>query len=429
MRRREFIGLLGGAVVWPIAARAEQQRSLPRIGYLGLGSAADPRYEGEFLAGLRDLGYVEGKTIEIEFRFSGGDPDEVDKAAADFVKGNVDVIVAAATGVYAARRATSTIPIVMAAAGDAVAMGLAASLARPGGNVTGSNFFLPELMAKRLELLKEILPSMSSAGTLFRRGVASTPNILEVMRAAAKPLGVDLSPIEVSGPEQVRERVRELGGTKSWRRSSLSIYSRPRAPRSPRSPPSAVSLRSGRLELAAAGGLIGYGVDFPRCTAAPPYLSTGSSRARSPATSRSSSRRNSDRRQSQDRQSARDRHSADAARRRRRGDRMRRRAFMRLLGAAAAWPLAARAQSKPMPIVGILDPDVTFIFDAFVEGMRDLGYVEGRNIAYARKVLHGNLPSSPRSRPSWSIRRWMSSSPCLRRLFAPSSERRTRCRS
>ena len=262
MRRRDFIGLLGGAAVWPIQARAEQQRSLPQIGYLGLGTAADPRYEGEFLAGLRDLGYVEGKTIEIEFRFTSGDPDEVDKAAADFVKANVDVIVAAATGVYAARRATTTIPIVMEAAGDVVAMGLAASLAHPGGNVPGSNFFLPELMAKRLELLKEILPSMSSAGALFRRGVASTPNILEVMRAAAKALGVDLSPIEVSGPEELESAFASWAEQKVGAVVVVDIF----AIQSPAIAAIAAKRRIasiGSLELATAGGLIGYGADLP----------------------------------------------------------------------------------------------------------------------------------------------------------------------
>ena len=260
MRRRAFLGLVGGAVVWPIAARAEQH--LPRIGYLGLGAAANPRLEGEFLAGLRDLGYIEGKTIEIEFRFTGGDPDEVDKAAADFVKANVDVIVAAATGVYAARRATSTIPIVMAAAGDVIAMGLAASLAHPGGNVTGSNFFLPELMAKRLELLKEILPSMSSAGALFRRGVASTPNILEVMRAAAKALGVDLSPIEVSGPEEFESAFASWAEQKVGGVVVVDIF----GSQSPAIAAIAAKRRIasiGSLELATAGGLIGYGVDLP----------------------------------------------------------------------------------------------------------------------------------------------------------------------
>ncbi|MGA8712517.1 MAG: ABC transporter substrate-binding protein [Roseiarcus sp.] len=265
MRRRAFLGLVGGAAVWPIPARAEQQRSLPRIGYLGLGTAADPRYEGEFLAGLRDLGYVEGKTIEIEFRFTGGDPDEVDKAAAAFVKANVDVIVTSATGVYAARRATTTIPIVMEAAGDVVAMGLAASLAHPGGNVTGSNFFLPELMAKRLELLKEILPSMSSAGALFQRGVASTPNILEVMRAAANALVVDLSSIEVSGPEEfesafaswAEQKVGAVVVVDIFASQSLAIAAI-----------AAIAAKRriasiGSFELATAGGLIGYGADLP----------------------------------------------------------------------------------------------------------------------------------------------------------------------
>ena len=261
MRRRAFISLVGGAAIWPLAARAEQRGSLPRIGYLGLGTAADPRFEGEFLAGLRDLGYVEGKTIEIEFRFTGGDPGEVDKAAADFVRGNVDVIVSAATGVYAARRATSTIPIVMAAAGDVVAMGLAGSLAHPGSNVTGSNFFLPELMAKRLELLKQVLPSMSSAGALFRRGVASTTNILEVMRAAAKALGVDLSPIEVSEPEEFERAFATWAEQKVGAVAVVDIF----AVESPAIAAIAAKRRMasiGQLELATAGGLIGYGVDL-----------------------------------------------------------------------------------------------------------------------------------------------------------------------
>ena len=101
MRRRAFLAALGGAAIWPLSARAEQRSSLPRIGYLG-PPAADPRY-GEFLAGLRDLGYVEGKSIEIEFRFAGGDPERLAEAAAEFVHENVDIIVTSGTGVYAAQ--------------------------------------------------------------------------------------------------------------------------------------------------------------------------------------------------------------------------------------------------------------------------------------------------------------------------------------
>ena len=261
MKRREFVGLVGAAAAWPFVARAEQPSSPPRIGYLGLGTRPDPRFEGEFLAGLRDLGYVEGKTIEIESRFTGGDPDDADRAVADFVKENVDVIVASATGVYAARRATSTIPIVMATAGDVVAMGLASSLAHPGGNVTGSNFFLPELMAKRLELLKEVLPSMSNAGTLFRRGVASTPNILEAMRAAGKALGVDLWPIEVSGPEEFESAFAAWADKKVVAVVVVDIFTG----QSPEVAAIAAKRHIasiGPVELAAAAGLIGYGVDF-----------------------------------------------------------------------------------------------------------------------------------------------------------------------
>jgi hypothetical protein len=127
-----------------------------------------------FLAGLSDLGYVEGRNIHIEFRFAEGDEDRLPALAAELVALNVDVIVTYATGVYAAQRATTKIPIVFAATGDVVAMGLVSSLAHPGGNVTGLTFFLPEIMAKRLELLKEVMPSMTRAGVLLLRGNPSS---------------------------------------------------------------------------------------------------------------------------------------------------------------------------------------------------------------------------------------------------------------
>jgi putative tryptophan/tyrosine transport system substrate-binding protein len=262
MRRREFVMLAGTAVVSPLVARAEQRSSLPRIGYLSLRTAANPHFEGEFLAGLRDLGHIDGKSIEIEFRFTGGDPKRLAEAAGDFVSENVDIIVTYASGITAARGATSTIPIVMATGSDVVAMGYAASLAHPGGNVTGSNFFLPELMAKRLQLLKEVLPSMSRAGVLFLRGAAATPKILEVMDAAAKALSLDLSPIEVSGPEAFESAFSSWAEQKVNAVVVLDIFTT--------LGPAIADLAAkhrfasiGRLELATAGGLIGYGVDFP----------------------------------------------------------------------------------------------------------------------------------------------------------------------
>jgi putative tryptophan/tyrosine transport system substrate-binding protein len=204
LKRRDFITLLGGAAAWPLAARAQQPERLARIGYLGLTSASQHVYGGSeaFRAGLRNLGYVEDRNVHIEFRFAEGDMDRLPGLAVELVGLNVDVILTYATGVPAAQRATATIPIVMATYADAVAAGVVASLARPGGNVTGSTFFLPELMAKRLELLKEVVPSMTRAGVLLLRGHAANGSVLDVMGATAKALRVELQPIEVRGPTE-----------------------------------------------------------------------------------------------------------------------------------------------------------------------------------------------------------------------------------
>ena len=150
MRRREFVWLLGGATAWPLAAPAQQASKLYRIGYLSLGSvvAEASRYNA-FRAELAALGYVEGKNLVIETRWlDGGKYDQLTELAAQLVDLKVDIIVTATTpGVSAVKRATTTIPIVFASVGDAVAMGLLSSLARPGSNVAGTSYFLPELAA------------------------------------------------------------------------------------------------------------------------------------------------------------------------------------------------------------------------------------------------------------------------------------------
>jgi putative tryptophan/tyrosine transport system substrate-binding protein len=167
MKRRQFITLLGGAALWPLGARGQQPDRVRRIGYLVFTSAPlHSKYSQAFRTGLRDLGYVERKNIVIEFRFAEGNDDRVSHLAGELVRLNVDVLVTYGPAVPAVQRATSTIPIVMATYGDAVATGLIASLANPGGNLTGLTFFNPELMAKRLELLKEIVPSMTTAGVV-----------------------------------------------------------------------------------------------------------------------------------------------------------------------------------------------------------------------------------------------------------------------
>jgi putative ABC transport system substrate-binding protein len=211
LKRREFITLVGGAAAWPLAARAQQSGRVVRIGYLSFLSASQHAARGDaFRAGLRDLGYVEGKNFQIEFRSAEGDNDLMPGLATELVRLNVDVIVTFATGVLAAQRATATIPIVMATYSDAVATGIVASLARPGGNITGSTFFNPELMAKRLELLKEIAPSMNRAGVFLFRGSESNGPILAAMTGTAKALRVDLRPIEVGRTTDLENAVSAL---------------------------------------------------------------------------------------------------------------------------------------------------------------------------------------------------------------------------
>ena len=171
MRRREFISILGAAAAWPLAARA-QQRAKARIGYLGLVSASwhAPRVTA-FRAGLRDLGYIEGKDIEIVFGWAEGQYDRLPALVAELLQLNVDVIVThAAPGAFAAKKATSTTPIVITAIGDLPDLGLVESLARPGGNLTGLSFFNAELIAKRLELIKEVAPSLVKAGRVVECG-------------------------------------------------------------------------------------------------------------------------------------------------------------------------------------------------------------------------------------------------------------------
>ena len=192
MRRREFFNALGGAVAWPLAARAQER--IARIGYLSLLSATTLAYEA-FRAGLRELGYIEGENLRIEYRSTEGDERRLAELAAELVALNVDVIVTYATGVPAAQRATTTIPIVMAVYAN---VDIVANIARPGGNITGSTFFLPELMAKRLELLREVVPSMTRAGVLLLRrdDNATNRNVIEAMDATARALQVELQPVE-----------------------------------------------------------------------------------------------------------------------------------------------------------------------------------------------------------------------------------------
>src|SRR5262247_2998750 len=168
-RRREFITLLGGAAAWPLAARAQQAGKVPRIGFLGLTSPSDrPSLLDAFRQGLRELGWVEGQNIVIDYRYAEGRVDRLPDLAAELVRLKVDLIVSWGTqGVTAAKNATEQIPIVMIAVRDPVGIGLIASLPRPGGNVTGvSGYAGLEIVAKQLELLKETVPKIRRVAIL-----------------------------------------------------------------------------------------------------------------------------------------------------------------------------------------------------------------------------------------------------------------------
>jgi putative ABC transport system substrate-binding protein len=173
MRRREFIALLGGAATaWPLAAHAQQSGKLPTIGFLGLSTrSAATEWTAAFVQRLRELGRIEGRTITIEYRWGEGREERFAEFAAEFVRLKVDIIVTAGTlAVVAAKQATTVIPIVFAAAGDPVEAGLVASLARPGGNVTGLSSQTADLAAKRLEILRKAVPGLRRLAILSNVG-------------------------------------------------------------------------------------------------------------------------------------------------------------------------------------------------------------------------------------------------------------------
>jgi ABC-type uncharacterized transport system substrate-binding protein len=190
--RRDFITLLGGAAAWPLAARAQQRAKIPRIGIID-----DSPMWHAFRQGLRDLGYLEGQNIAFEYRYANGLPDKLAEAAAELVRRPVDVIAVYGTPpARAAKQATTTIPIVMIGIGDPVGASLVASLARPGGNITGNTILGPDVASKRLQLLKEGVAA-SRVALLWNPDNASHAAYVEEMRVAGVTLGVTLISVPV----------------------------------------------------------------------------------------------------------------------------------------------------------------------------------------------------------------------------------------
>jgi putative ABC transport system substrate-binding protein len=197
MKRREFISLVGAAAAWPLAAPAQQMGKTPQIGYLGVSSPSlEPHYVEAFRQKLRELGHVEGKNIAIEYRWAEGQDDRLPNLASELVRLKPDVIVTTGTpGAVAAMQATKTIPIVMASSADPVGSGLVASLARPGGNVTGFTILGPELEGKRLELLKQAVPGLSRLAVLWNPSNPGIVSYFETVKNAGRALQISLGPV------------------------------------------------------------------------------------------------------------------------------------------------------------------------------------------------------------------------------------------
>jgi len=274
MKRRKFITIIGGvAATWPFAGYAQQSTKLHQIGVLSLGrgdkSDASLMTLDAFVPALRELGYAEGKNVAFDRRFADGDADKLGEFAQEFVAHRVDAIVALATpAVRAAKLATSTVPIVGIGMADPVEDELASSLARPGGNVTGTTFLGPELVSKRLQLLKEIVPGLSRVVVLWHPRAYSErtmKGMLNEVESAAQSLGASLQLVPADGPADLESAFADLArahadGLVLFPSPMLySQYSRIVPFAEKNRLPAIYAAREG-VEL---GGLVSYGVNLP----------------------------------------------------------------------------------------------------------------------------------------------------------------------
>ena len=258
--------LLGGATAaWPLAARAQQPAKLPTIGFLGGTTPATwSLFVAAFVQRLRELGWIEGRTIAIEYRWAEGRGERFAEIAAEFVRLNVDVIVTVGGAVLAAKQATSLIPIVFAAAADPVGSGLVASLARSGGNVTGLSSQFTDLAGKRLELLREMVPSLRRLAIMANAGYPAAVLEMAEVQATTRTLGLDVVTLELRRAEDIAPAFEALKGraealyvcaeslvtTNRVRINTLALAARL---------PTMHSIR----EYVEAGGLMSYGPNFP----------------------------------------------------------------------------------------------------------------------------------------------------------------------
>jgi putative ABC transport system substrate-binding protein len=266
VNRREFISLLGGAAAWPLAARAQQPGKLRTVGFSGQSTrSAESELVAAFTQRLPELGWMENRTITIEYRWSEGRTERFAQIAAEFVRLKVDVIVASGTPqVLAYKQATSIIPIVFARVGDPVANGLVASLARPGGNVTGLSVQSDELAGKRLELLREVVPNLRRVAILANVGNPFSIIELGEAQAAARTLGLEFDTLEIRRAEDIARAFESIKG----RAEALDVCPDGLVDANKiRINTSALAARlptmHGYRQYVEAGGLMSYGANLP----------------------------------------------------------------------------------------------------------------------------------------------------------------------
>jgi len=264
MKRREFITLVGGAAAaWPRAARAQQK--LPTIGYLGTAAAAAwAPWTAAFVQRLHELGWTDGRTVEIRYRWAEGRAERWAEIAAEFVRLKVDVIVTGGNAAVAAKQASSAVPIVFALVDDPVGLGLIASLARPGGNVTGLSIQNPDLAGKRVELLREVVPGLRRLAIMANVELPSAASEMREVQTAARTLDLDATTFPIRRAEDIAPAFEALKGsadalyivgdglviTHRVRINTLALIARL---------PTIYPVR----EYVDAGGLMSYGPNFP----------------------------------------------------------------------------------------------------------------------------------------------------------------------
>src|SRR6516164_5604189 len=265
MRRREFIMLVGAAVAWPLAARAQQAGKLPTIGYLGTaGASAWAPWTAAFVQRLHELGWIDGRTVAIQYRWAEGRAEHLAEIAGELVRLKVDVIVTGGNAALAVKQASSVVPIVFALVDDPVGMGLIASLARPGGNVTGLALQSADIAGKRVALLREIVPGLRRLAIMANVEYPMVALEMGQVQAAARTLGVDPVALEIRRAEDIAPAFEALNGradalyivgdalviTHRVRINTLALIAR------------LPTINVGR-EFVEAGGLMSYGPNFP----------------------------------------------------------------------------------------------------------------------------------------------------------------------